>query len=268
MLYICPTPIGNLKDITLRTLEVLQSVAEIGCEDTRVSAKLLAHYNIKKPLFSYREHNEQTMSERIIDKLSAGLDIAIISDAGMPGISDPGEVVIKACIEADLAYTVLPGANAALVGLVASNIATQPFYYHGFLDRKQIHQQLESVKHITATLIFYESPHRLLKTLLAIDDVLGNRVISVTRELTKRYESYLHTTVKQAFRHFSENPPKGEFVLIVKGFTEIKKVLTLDQVITLAMQKIDAGEQHKQVVKELAKIYQVDRQALYKATIK
>ncbi len=267
MLYICATPIGNLKDISLRVLEVLESVDEIACEDTRVSGKLLSYYDIKKPLFSYHEHNERAKTEIIIEKLKQGVTIALISDAGMPGISDPGEVLIKACIANEIAYTVLPGASAVITALVAAQLATQPFYYHGFLDRKHAVQQLTELKHLTASLVFYESPHRLLKTLKQMRDVLGNRQLSLARELTKLHEEYLHFDIETALDYYAAKAPKGEYVIVVAGNQDATDALPLDAVIDLAKQRIAGGERHKVVVKELAKKYAVDRQALYQATL-
>lgn len=267
MLYICPTPIGNLQDITLRVLNVLKSSDEIGCEDTRISAKLLTHFEIRKPLFSYREHNEKKVTKNIVEKLIAGQNIAIISDAGMPGISDPGEVLIKTCIEKQLDYTVLPGPSAVITALVGSNLVTQPFYYHGFIDRNKTKQILDGLSRITATLVFYESPHRLKKTLLVMLDRLGDRNITIARELTKKYETYLHTTLKQAVNYYQHNVPRGEYVLIIAGHQEEISKLNFEQVVALAKMRIATGERHKDVVKELAKIHSVNRSELYKETI-
>ncbi len=267
MLYICATPIGNLKDITLRVLEVLESVDEIACEDTRTSGKLLSYYNIKKPLFSYHEHNERAKTEIIIEKLKQGKNIALISDAGMPGISDPGEILIKACIANQLDYTVLPGSSAVITALVASNLAAQPFYFHGFLARKQVAKQLESLKRLPMTMVFYESPHRLLKTLQQMLAVLGNRQLTIARELTKIHEQYQHSDIAAAIEYYSENTAKGECVIVVAGMTEITETLSLKEIVDLAKKRIAAGERHKDVVKQLAKQYDVDRQTLYRETL-
>ncbi len=267
MLYICATPIGNLKDITLRVLEVLETVDEIACEDTRTSGKLLNYYNIKKPLLSYHEHNERARTEIIIEKLKQGRDIALISDAGMPGISDPGEILIKACIANQLEYTVLPGCSAAITALVASNLVTQPFYYHGFLARKQMAKQLEKLKHLTTTMVFYESPHRLSKTLQLMFSVFGNRQLTLARELTKIHEQYQHFDIATAIDYYSTNKPKGEFVIVVEGANKAAAVLSLAEVVDIAKKRIAAGERHKDVVKEIAKQYNVDRQTLYKETL-
>lgn len=267
MLYICPTPIGNLGDMTFRTLDALNHADIIACEDTRVTGKLLHHFDIKKKLISYREHNEQTVSEKIIDYLKEGKNVALVSDAGMPGISDPGEILIKKMIAEELDYTVLPGASAVITALVASNQITQPFYYHGFLDRKKGLEQLEQINKLPASLIFYESPHRLLKTLELMQRSLGNRQMSIMRELTKKFESYYHGSIDSMLDYFTQNPPKGEFVLIVSGYTETKKICSFDDVVLIARERIHNGERQKDVVKELAKTYHMDRQALYKATL-
>ncbi|MCK8059219.1 MULTISPECIES: 16S rRNA (cytidine(1402)-2'-O)-methyltransferase [unclassified Fusibacter] len=266
MLYICPTPIGNLGDMTYRAVETLKSVDEIACEDTRVTVKLLNHFEIKKHLFSYHEHNEKAMTEKIIEKLRSGMDIALVSDAGMPGISDPGEELIKACIRENIEYTVLPGASAAVTAVIASNMQTQPFHYEGFLDRQRRKKHLEKLKGITATLVFYESPHRILKALEDMLEVLGDRNITLGRELTKKYETYFHTTVSEAIRHYEQTPPKGEFVVVVEGYKEIKEEMTLEEAIDEVHKRVLGGERQKEVVKELAKVYGVDRQELYKAT--
>ncbi len=216
---------------------------------------------------SYREHNEQAVSDKIIAHLNNGKDIALVSDAGMPGISDPGEIIIKKCIALGVDYTVLPGASAAVTAIVASNQITQPFYFHGFLDRKKGRDELLKLKALPATLIFYESPHRLLKTLERLKDSLGNRKISAMRELTKKFETYQHGDIDSIIAHFTQNPPKGEFVLVVEGYIEEDEELDFDAVLALAKARIDSGERQKDVVKALAKQYDVDRQALYKATL-
>ncbi len=267
MLYICATPIGNLKDMTQRALEALQAVDEIACEDTRVSGKLLSYYGIKKPLFSYHEHNERAKTEIIIEKLKRGVDIALISDAGMPAISDPGEVLVKACIANDLPYVVLPGANAAITALVGAQVPAQPFYYHGFLARKKAAEQLQSLKFLPASMVFYESPHRLVKTLNLMLEVFGNRPLSLARELTKLHEEYLHCDIRAAIDYYADKAPKGEYVIVVAGYQASAENLSLENVSKLVEQRVAAGERHKDVVKQLAKKYGVDRQELYRSTI-
>ena len=189
-LYLVPTPIGNLKDITLRALEVLENADMIAAEDTRQSLKLLNHFNIKKPLFSYHQHNEQSKSEEIINKLKEGVNIALITDAGTPGISDPGSVIVSKCIEEDIAFEVLPGATAITTALVYSGLDTTKFVFRGFLPRENKDRNLviEEIKNYRETLIIYEAPHRLLSTLEYLKEKLGIRKISICRELTKLHE--------------------------------------------------------------------------------
>lgn len=224
-LYLCPTPIGNLGDITMRTLETLKSVDLIAAEDTRVSAKLLNHFDIKVPTTSYYEHNKREKGSYLIEKLLSGKNIAIITDAGMPGISDPGEDLVKLCIKNDIEIEALPGACAFATALVASGMPTGRFSFEGFLttNRKNRIEHLESLKSDTRTLIFYEAPHKLMTTLKDMYAVFGDREIVLARELTKKYEEYNRTTLSSSILYYEETPPKGEFVLILKG-ADAKKI--------------------------------------------
>ena len=219
-LYICPTPIGNLEDITYRTLRVLNEVDLIAAEDTRHSVKLLNHFEISKPLTSYFEHNKDTKGIYLINKLLEGENIALISDAGMPGISDPGEDLIKLAIENNIEVDVLPGASAFVIALVGSGLNTHKFAFEGFLDRdKRLRRsRLEEIKEEDRTMIFYESPHRLKDTLKDMLKILGNREISVNRELTKKYQEVIREDIETVINIFNEKEVKGEFVLIVDGF--------------------------------------------------
>ncbi len=218
-LYLCPTPIGNLGDITLRTLEVLKSVDLIAAEDTRVSQKLLNHFEIKAPLTSYYEHNKREKGSYLIEKLKEGQSIAVITDAGMPGISDPGEDLVKLCIKEGIPVEALPGPCAFATALVASGLPTGRFAFEGFLtvNKKNRMEHLESLKTDPRTLIFYEAPHKLLTTLKDMRETFGNREIVLARELTKRYEEYRRTTLEDAIIYYEETPPKGEFVLLLSG---------------------------------------------------
>ncbi len=218
-LYLVPTPIGNLKDITLRALEVLKSVDEIAAEDTRTSLKLLNHFDIKKSLFSYHKHNEQGKSLDIINKLKSGINIALITDAGTPGISDPGSVIVERCIEEDIEFEVLPGATAITTALVYSGLDTTKFMFRGFLPRenKDRNPIIEEVKNVRDTIIFYEAPHRLLATLDYLRDNLGDRKIAVCRELTKLHEEIYRGKISEAIEFFTEGRPRGEFVLVIEG---------------------------------------------------
>ena len=219
-LYICPTPIGNLEDITYRTLRVLNEVDLIAAEDTRHSVKLLNHFEISKPLTSYFEHIKDTKGIYLINKLLEGENIALISDAGMPGISDPGEDLIKLAIENNIEVDVLPGASAFVIALVGSGLNTHKFAFEGFLDRdkKLRRSRLEEIKEEDRTMIFYESPHRLKDTLKDMLKILGNREISVNRELTKKYQEVIREDIETVINIFNEKEVKGEFVLIVDGF--------------------------------------------------
>lgn len=218
-LYLCPTPIGNLGDMTFRTIEVLKSVDLIAAEDTRVSAKLLNHFDIKVPTTSYYEHNKREKGSYLLEKLLNGTNIAVITDAGMPGISDPGEDLVKLCIENDIAVEALPGPCAFATALVASGLPTGRFAFEGFLttNKKNRLEHLEALKNDTRTLIFYEAPHKLLSTLADMLSILGDRKIVLARELTKKFEEYNRTTLKDALIYYEETPPKGEFVLILDG---------------------------------------------------
>lgn len=218
-LYLCPTPIGNLGDITLRTLEVLKSVDLIAAEDTRVSAKLLNHFDIKVPTTSYYEHNKREKGSYLVEKLQSGLNIAVVTDAGMPGISDPGEDLLRLCIEQGIETEVLPGACAFATALVGSGLPTGRFSFEGFLttNRKNRLEHLEQLKNDTRTMIFYEAPHKLVSTLKDMLDILGDRKIVLARELTKKFEEYNRTTLKDALIYYEETAPKGEFVLILEG---------------------------------------------------
>ncbi len=263
MLYICPTPIGNLGDISLRCLEVLKKVDKIACEDKRVTVKLLKHYQISTPLIAYHQHNEQKISEQLLIELENGAEIALVSDAGMPLISDPGEILLQKVIDAGLDYTVLPGASAAITALVAAKMRHQPFYFGGFIKTES---DVEAVKTLAATLIFYEAPHRLLKTLTLLENQLGNRKITICRELTKLYQEYYHGDIVSAKEHFSEQA-RGEFVLVIEPYVEQKVELSSEQIIELALQRLEQGERAKIIAKELAKTYGADRQMIYKKLV-
>lgn len=219
-LYLCPTPIGNLGDISERVLDTLNTVDLIAAEDTRVSKKLLNHFDIKKPITSYYEHNKREKGGYLIDKLKGGLSVAVITDAGMPGISDPGEDLVRLCIENGIPVESLPGACAFATALVASGMPTGRFTFEGFLsvNKKSRREHLLSLADETRTMIFYEAPHKLTYTLRDMADVFGlDRKIVLARELTKRYEEYIRTDFRGAIEHFDAEAPRGEFVLIIAG---------------------------------------------------
>lgn len=218
-LYLCPTPIGNLGDMTIRTLETLKSVDLIGAEDTRNTLKLLNYFKIEVPLTSYYEHNKVQKGGVLIEKLKSGQNIALVSDAGMPAISDPGEDLVRICIDEGIEVVPLPGPSAFTTALVASGMPTGRFSFEGFLttNKRNRKTHLEEIKNDTRTLIFYEAPHKLMYTLSDMLEVLGDREIVLARELTKKFEEFYRTTISKAIVHYTETPPKGEFVLIIKG---------------------------------------------------
>ncbi|WP_164670607.1 16S rRNA (cytidine(1402)-2'-O)-methyltransferase [Virgibacillus doumboii] len=221
-LYVVPTPIGNLEDITYRALKILKTVSVIAAEDTRNTRKLLNHFEIATPLISYHEHNKESREREMIDRLTNDESIAVVSDAGMPAISDPGYELVQAAIEADKPVVVLPGANAALCALVGSGLSAGEFHYYGFLPRKKKDKtmELERLKTLQATLIFYESPYRLKDTLKALHEQLGNRQMAAARELTKKFEEYVRGTIEELISWTEEKELKGEFCLVVEGSSE------------------------------------------------
>ncbi|MDO5432830.1 16S rRNA (cytidine(1402)-2'-O)-methyltransferase [Eubacterium sp.] len=218
-LYIVGTPIGNLEDITLRALRVLEEVDVIAAEDTRHTVKLLNHFELKKHLLAYHQHNEQSGSEKLLEFLTAGKNIALVSDAGMPIISDPGSVIVSRCNEAGIPVEVVPGPNAGLCALVLSGIDARVFTFLGFLGKqnKEIREGIEKIAASENTVILYETPHRLVKTLEAMVQVIPDRKMSISREITKKYEETRMGTVQEHLNWYSENPPKGEFVLVIEG---------------------------------------------------
>ena len=218
-LYLTGTPIGNLADMSDRVKKVLSEVDFIAAEDTRVTGKLLGCIGVKKPMISYFEHNKREKGEVIVSRLLAGESCALVSDAGMPAISDPGEDLVKLCAENGVTVYCVPGPCAAVSALAVSGLSTAKFSFEGFLpaNKRERLEQLEEVKKTRSTLIFYEAPHKLCDTLSAMLEVLGDRKISLVKELTKLNEKVLRTTVSSAVEFYSENPPKGEFVLVVEG---------------------------------------------------
>lgn len=271
-LYVCATPIGNLEDITYRTLRVLNEVDLIAAEDTRHSIKLLNHFEISKPLTSYHEHNKDSKGGYLISKLLDGENIALISDAGMPGISDPGEEVIKQAIENNIEIEVLPGATASITALVGSGLETAKFVFEGFLDRdkKRRREQLEEIKNERRTIIFYESPHRLKDTLKDMLKILGNRSISVNRELTKKYQEIIRNDIQGCIDIFTEREIKGEFVLIVEGFKgDIEQVCDYDHLNEreYVEKLIEEGITKKDAIKIVCKERKLKKDVVYKQVL-
>ena len=218
-LYLCATPIGNLEDMTYRVVRTLQEVDLIAAEDTRNSIKLLNHFEIKTPMTSYHEYNKIEKGRKLIEKLQSGLNVALITDAGTPGISDPGEELVKMCYEAGIEVTSLPGAAACITALTLSGLSTRRFAFEAFLptDKKEKQAVLKELEDETRTIIMYEAPHRLVRTLQELYDNLGNRRITVCRELTKKHETAFATTLEEAIRYYEINEPKGECVLVMEG---------------------------------------------------
>ena len=221
MLYLVPTPIGNLGDITLRALDVLRAADVIAAEDTRHTGHLLTHFEISKPLVSYHEHNEARRTQELLERLRRGENVAVVSDAGMPGISDPGARILAACSAEGLPYTVLPGASALITGLIGSGFPADAFYYGGFLPPKSggRERELAAAAARQETSVLFESPHRLCKTLEAAVKTLGDRPLCVARELTKTFEEYRKGTALELLAHYTAHPPKGEIVLLVCGLS-------------------------------------------------
>lgn len=218
-LYLCATPIGNLNDITPRVLETLAEVDLIAAEDTRNSIKLMNHFEIKTPMTSYHEYNKVEKALYLVEQLQMGKNIALITDAGTPAISDPGEVLVRECYKAGITVTSLPGACAMVTALTLSGLPTRRFCMEGFLpsDKKEKKEILEELKTETRTMILYEAPHRLTKTLTELYEVLGQREITLCRELTKKYETIMKTTLEDAILYYKDNEPRGEYVLVIEG---------------------------------------------------
>jgi 16S rRNA (cytidine1402-2'-O)-methyltransferase len=264
-LYIVPTPIGNLEDITLRALRVLREVRLIAAEDTRTSRVLLQHYDIHTPLISYHEHNEQARLEPLFEALAEG-DVALISDAGMPGLSDPGYDLITAAIERGLRVEPLPGANAVITALIGSGLPTESFIYLGFLPRKDkaLRDLFTRLEHVQRTLIAYESPNRLCDTLAIIAEVMGERPVCVARELTKKFEEYQRGPVSTVLAHFQATPPRGEITLLIGGAPPVESVQWDEAAVRAALQaRLDAGEPLKLAAKAVAAESGWERRVVY-----
>ncbi len=260
VLYLCATPIGNLEDITYRSVEVLKSVDIIACEDTRHTLKLLNRLEISKKLVSYHEHNKASKGASLIEDLISGKNIALVTDAGTPAISDPGEDLVKLCIENDIKVIPLPGAVAGINALIISGLSTKRFAFEGFLpvsknERDEFFERIICDEH---TLIFYEAPHRIKRTLKDLYEKLGDRKISIVKELTKIHESVIRTTLKQTAFLYDEDEPKGEFVLVVDGFDKSAQILA-EQEIALSVpvkdhvdRLIKEGYTKKEAIKKAA----------------
>ena len=271
MLYLVPTPIGNLGDISIRARQTLEAVDFIAAEDTRVTLKLLNHLGIKKSLVSYYEHNKTFKGSQILERILAGETCALVSDAGSPAISDPGEDLVKQCAQAGITVCAIPGPCAAITALSISGQSTGRFCFEGFLSmsKKSRREHLDSLRDEKRTMIFYEAPHKLMNTLEDMTQVFGaDRPISFCRELTKLHEQVLRTTLGEAIAYYTENPPKGEFVLVVAGAPEAEKQLPTS---TDAAARVEAlmeqGLSRKDAVKQTAQELNLPKNAVYAAAL-
>ena len=270
-LYVVGTPIGNMEDVTFRQLEILKSVDFIIAEDTRVTLKLLNRYDIKKTLISYHKHSGENCAVSIMERIRNGENAAIVTDAGMPCISDPGEELVKLCAENGVDVKVVPGPSAVISALAVSGLSTSRFSFEGFLsvNKKQRYKHLESIKNDTRTLIFYEAPHKLRNTLEDFLKYFGDRKISLCRELTKVYEEVLRMTISEAIIYYESRNPKGEYVLVIEGAEEEKTLenLTLEQAVKMAESLIDEGVKPSEACKRIAKETNFSKSSLYSAVV-
>ena len=275
-LYLCATPIGNLEDMTFRVIRTLKEVNLIAAEDTRNSIKLLNHFEIQTPMTSYHEYNKYEKGRKLVEKLQDGMNIALITDAGTPGISDPGEELVKMCYEAGIPVTSLPGAAACITALTLSGLSTRRFAFEAFLptDKKEKELVLQEIERETRTIIMYEAPHRLLKTLKMLSERLGKeRRITVCRELTKRHETAFATTLEEACAYYNEQPPKGECVLVIEGrsreqIAQEEKAQWEEMSIEEHMEHyLSQGIDKKEAMKKVAKDRGVSKRDIYNALI-
>lgn len=270
-LYLCATPIGNLEDITFRAIKVLESVDLIAAEDTRHTRKLLNHYDIKAKLTSYHEHNKYEKADELVAKMLAGENIALVTDAGTPGISDPGEELVKKCYEAGIEVTSLPGASAVVVALSMCGLSSRRFVFEGFLpaEKKERKEALARLEKETRTIVLYEAPHHVLATLRELEKVLGERQIRILRELTKIHESVLSLNIPEAVRYFEETEPKGEMVLVIEGkdpeeiLAENRKEWDAISIQDHMQQYLSQGLSEKDAMKQVAKDRGISKRDVY-----
>lgn len=272
-LYLVATPIGNLEDITLRALKILKSVDLIAAEDTRHTLKLLNHFEIAKPMISYYKQNEFTRSEQLVEKLKNGKNIALVSDAGTPGISDPGEQIVKIAIQEGIEIIPIPGACAFINSLIASGMDTKEFEFIGFLSaqKKERKNKLEEIKYDTKTLIFYEAPHKLETTLSDMLEILGNRNIVLAREITKIHEEFLRGKISEILEKIKDI--RGEFVLILEGSAISKKTLELENLNQLSLEEQyefyeNKKMSKKEIIKQIAKNKNTNKNEIYQYFLK
>lgn len=276
ILYLCATPIGNLEDMTFRAIRTLREVDLIAAEDTRNSIRLLNHFEIKTPMTSYHEYNKIDKARYLVDQLLLGKNIAVITDAGTPGISDPGEELVRMCLEQGIQVTAVPGPAALITALISSGQSTRRFCFEGFLppDKKDRRQVLEELKGEFRTIILYEAPHHLLKTLEELRETLGNRSISIARELTKRYETIQLTTIDEACVYYKEQEARGEYVLVIAG-RDRQEALQEEQdswqeiPLEEHMEKYESqGMDRKSAMKQVAKDRGISKRDVYQALLK
>lgn len=275
ILYIVGTPIGNLKDITLRAIETLQNVDIILAEDTRQTIKLLNHLNIKKPMISYHRHNEESKINQVVELLNEGKNVALVSDAGMPIISDPGQYLVKYLVENKYKIETVPGVTAITTAIVKSSIDSTRFAFEGFLsiNKKQRKERLESLVNETRTIVFYEAPHKLNYTLNDIYSYLGDRDICIARELTKLHEEYIYGKLSEIIKKVNENPLKGEIVLIIEGKSEKElneenlQIYANKTYTQLVQEFMELGLDKKEAIKKTAKLKGVSKNQVYKECI-
>lgn len=270
-LYLCATPIGNLEDMTFRAVRILKEVDLIAAEDTRNSIKLLNHFEIRTKMTSYHEYNKVEKARYLVEKMQEGLNVAVITDAGTPGISDPGEELVRQCHEAGITVTSVPGACAAVNALIISGRPTRRFAFEAFLpaDKKERREILETLEQETRTVILYEAPHRLLRTLQELCEVMGDRKISLCKELTKRHENVFATTMKEAIAYYENTEPRGEYVLVVEGksFAQIKKE-SQEEFLNITIEEhmdryLAQGMDRKQAMKQVAKDRGISKREVY-----
>lgn len=272
-LYVVGTPIGNLGDFSQRAVNTLESVDFIAAEDTRVTLKLLNKFGIKKPMVSYYEHNLRERGQQILSRILNGEDCAIVSDAGMPCISDPGEDLVRICAQSDVDIISVPGPSAAVSALSVSGLSTSRFSFEGFLSTNKLSraEHLSSVKSSKNTLIFYEAPHKLLQTLKDMQKVLGDRRISIVKELTKLHENVFRTTLSGAVGYYAQNPPKGEYALVIEGAPQDDndngEQMTLEAAVALAKEFIEDGLRPSDAAKNAAAVSGFQKSEIYKKMI-
>ncbi len=265
-IYVVSTPIGNLSEFTPRAIETLKNADFICCEDTRVTRKLCAHFGIEKPLFSCHEHNEMVVTSKIVEAIEEGKIVALVSDAGYPGISDPGSVVIRNCIENSIDIEVISGPCALINALVSSGLDTTHFYYHGFLPSKKSERkkELKAIALKEETMIFYEAPHRIVDTLQDMQATLGNRRISLSRELTKLHEQHIRGTISDVLDKLNEENTKGEMVLVVEGAKREEIKISDIDIIRSVNQLVEQGFSPKDAIKSVAEKYEIGKNEVYK----